>query len=95
MTEADVLRPLACGCEEHLGLRRMRVLLEEVVLHFPRIVIVQPVGELYLGQGVLIELPFIVLRPGTRQLQFVEYAEFHAAPPPIVRWTRRGIHTER
>ena len=83
VAEPDVLGSLTCGGEEHLGLRRMRILLEEMVLHFPCVVVAKPVGEFHLRQGVLIKLPLIVLRPGARQLQFVEYAEFHAAPPSV------------
>ena len=100
VAEPDVLGALAGGGEEHLGLRRMRILLEEMVLHLPCVVVAKPVGEFHLRQGVLIKLPLVVLRPGARQLQFVEYAEFHAAPPfvpacAIVRSPGRGIHTHR
>ena len=53
VAEADVLRPLAGGGEEHLGRRRVAVLLEEVVLHLPRVVVAEPVGELDLVEPVL------------------------------------------
>ena len=56
VTEADVLRALARRGEEHLGRRRVRVLLEEVVLDLPRVVVAEPVGELDLVERVLEQL---------------------------------------
>jgi hypothetical protein len=68
---------LARRGEKHLGLRRVGVFFEEMVLHVPGVVVAEPVGELDLVQGVLVELPLIIQPPGTRQLQLVEDAELH------------------
>ena len=77
VTEADVLRPLAGGAEEHFRRGGMRILLEEVVLHFPGVAIAQTIRQLDLVQRVLVK-PLLVTRPPrARQLQFVEDAEFH------------------
>ena len=77
VAEPDVLGALAGGAEKHLGRRRMRVLLEEVVLDLPGVVVAEPVGQLDLVERVLIELAFVVRPPRARQLQLVEDAEFH------------------
>ena len=78
MAEADVLRALAGGGEEHLGRRGVRVLLEEVVLDFPRVVDAELVGELDLGEGVLEELELRAIGPRARELVFVENSELHS-----------------
>src|ERR1700722_5421413 len=54
-----------------------------MVLHLPGIVVVEFVGELHLRQSVLVKLPFIVLRPGSRQLQLIKNAELHDASPLV------------
>ena len=46
VAEADVLRPLAGGAEEHLRRGGMGILLEEMVLHFPGVVVAQPIRQL-------------------------------------------------
>ena len=79
VAEADPLRALACGAEEHLGRRAVRVLLEEVVLDLPRVVVAQPVGQLDLVEAVLEELVLGVLRPRAGQLVLVEDPEPHGA----------------
>ena len=56
VTEADVLGPLARRREEDLRRRRVRVLLEEVVLDLPRVVEAELVGELDLVERVLDQL---------------------------------------
>ena len=45
VAQPDVLGALAGGGEEHLGLRRVRVLFEEVMLDLPRVVVAELVGE--------------------------------------------------
>ena len=46
VAESDVLRALARCTEEHLGGGAVGVLLEEVVLHFPGVVVAQAIGQL-------------------------------------------------
>ena len=65
------------AARKRLGRRRMRVFLQEMVLDQPGMVVAQPVGELELGERVLVELVLAALLPGPRQLQLVENAEFH------------------
>jgi hypothetical protein len=80
MAEADVLRPLAGGGEEHLGRGRMAVLLEEVVLDLPRVVVAEGVRECDLIERI-VEQPVLVVRcPRLGQLQLVEDAELHLIP---------------
>ena len=61
VAEADVLRALARGGEEHLRRGGVRVLLEEVVLDLPGVVEAEPVGELDLVERVL-EEPVLAVR---------------------------------
>src|SRR6516165_7969069 len=77
MSEADAPRTLRRGGEEHLRGRRMRVFLEEVVLHLPGIVNAQAVRQLDLIQRVLEEAELGAGLPGTRQLVLIEDPEFH------------------
>ena len=78
VAEADVLRPLARRGEEHLGRRRVAVLLEEVVLDLPRVVVAEPVGQLDLVERVVEQLVLVVAAPRLGQLQLVEDPELHA-----------------
>ena len=59
------------------GRRGMRVLLEEVVLDLPREVDAELVGQLHLVERLVQELFLGALRPGARELVFVEDSEFH------------------
>ena len=74
------IRLRACGGrgEEHLGRRRVRVLVEEVVLDLPRIVEPEPVGELDLIERIAQEAELVVLAPRLGELMFVEDAELHS-----------------
>src|SRR5690348_17239022 len=58
----------------------MRVLLQEVVLHHPRVVVAKLIRKLELLQRLLQEVVFAGRRPGARQLMLVEHAEFHVGP---------------
>src|SRR5690606_29115630 len=78
VAETDVLGALAGGGEEYFRCRRVRVLFEEVVLHLPRVIVAELVGQLQLIEGVVVELAFVVLLPGTRQLQLIENPELHS-----------------
>ena len=77
VAEPDAARPLAGRAQEDLGCRRVRVLLEEVVLDHPGVVIAQAIGQLDLSQGVLKDLVLAAGRPRPRQLVLVEDAESH------------------
>ncbi len=77
VAEADVLRALAGRGEEHLRRRGVAVLLQEVVLHLPRVVEPEPVGQLDLVEGVVEQLVLVVGPPGLGQLQLVEDTELH------------------
>ena len=75
VAEPDAARALAGGGEEHLGRRRVAVLLEEVVLDLPHVVEADAVGQLHLVERVLEQLVLVVGVPGPRQLVLVEDAE--------------------
>ena len=81
VAEADALGALAGRAEKNFRRRGVRVLLEEVMLHFPRIVVAQPVGELDLRQRVLQQLVLALRAPRPRQLVLVEDAELHLTCP--------------
>ena len=80
--QPDVLGALTGRGQEHLRGRRMTVLLEEVVLGEPYRGEAGPVGRLDLGEAVLEQLVLVVLRPGSRQREFVEQGNFHCRLPP-------------
>src|SRR5262245_9004408 len=84
VAETDAPGTLGGRAQEDLGRRGVRVLLEEVVFHLPRVVVAEPVGQLDLGQRILEQAILAVRPPGPRQLMLVEDAELHAAPstPP-------------
>ena len=81
VAEPDVLGALAGGGEKRFRRRRVRIFLEEMMLHHPGVVVAAAVGEFELGQRVLIELQFAAGLPRPRQLQLVEDAEFHLRLP--------------
>src|SRR5215207_1033137 len=63
----------------------MGIFLEEVVLDLPGVVVAQSVGQLELGERILVEPVLVAVLPGARQLQLVEDAELHALVPPVIR----------
>ena len=65
--------------------RGVAVLLEEVVLHFPRVIDAEPVGKLDLRQRVLEELELGSLIPRAGELVLVENAELHLPHFPSAR----------
>src|SRR5262245_39533853 len=75
--EANVLRALRAGGEEHLRCRGMGVFLEEMVLDLPGEVDAEPVGELDLVERLLKEPEFVAVMPRPRELVLVKDAEFH------------------
>src|SRR2546422_835726 len=66
VAETDASRPLGGRAQEDFGRRRVRVLLEEVVLDHPRVVVPETVSQLDLGQRVLENLVLAARRPRTR-----------------------------
>src|SRR5439155_3677830 len=81
VAEPDVFGALAGGGEEGFRRRRMRIFLEEMMLHHPGIVIAEAIGGLELRQRVLIEPVLVAGLPRAWQLQLIEDAEFHDAAP--------------
>ena len=77
VAEADASRSCGGRGEEHLRRRRVRVLVEEVVLDLPRVVEPEPVGELDLIERVAQQIELVVVGPGLGELMFVEHAELH------------------
>ena len=77
VAEPDAARALAGRGEEHLGRRRVAVLLEEVVLDLPHVVDAEPVGELDLVERVLEQPVLVAVAPRPGQLVLVEDAELH------------------
>ena len=75
--QADPLGSLARRREEHLRRARVRVLLEEVVLHLPDVVEPEAVGQLDLVERVAQEALGRSILPGARLLVLVEDAEPH------------------
>src|SRR3954471_6850193 len=65
--EPDVPGALAGGGEKGFRRRRMRIFLEEMMLHHPGVVVTATVGEFELRQRVLIELQFSAGLPWPRQ----------------------------
>src|SRR6476660_9523752 len=54
------------------------------MLYHPGVVVAESVGQLHLGERVLVEPQLAVGLPGTRQLQLVENAELHFVASRIV-----------
>jgi len=84
MAQADGLCARGgCG-QENFRRRGMRILLEKVVFHLPRVVVSQPIGDLHLLQRLMKEIALVALVPGPRQLQLVENSEAHFHPLEIL-----------
>ena len=80
VAEPDAARPLAGRTQKDLGCRRVRVLLEEVVLDHPRIVVAEAVGQLDLREHVREQAALALVCPRPRQLRLVEDADLHRVP---------------
>src|SRR4051794_4107649 len=92
MAQPDALGALAGRAQEDFRRRRVRVLLEEVVLDLPRVVVAELVGELDLAERILQQLVLALRAPRARQLMLVEDAEFHdLTPDPSSRPKRSGV----
>src|SRR5580700_11956420 len=81
VAEANTFGALRAGGEKYLRSRRVRVLLEEMVLDLPDVVDAEPVGELDLVERLLVEPQLRILGPRLRQLMLVEKSEFHRQAP--------------
>src|SRR5439155_13954802 len=88
--EPDAPRTLARRGEENLRRGGVRVLLEEVVLDLPREVDAEAVGELHLGERLLVEPMLVAILPGTGNLVLVEDAESH----DVASLDLRGSHVK-
>src|SRR5262249_9744630 len=91
--EPDVLSRRRAGGEEDLRCRRVGVLVDEVVLHFPHGVEPEAVGQLNLLECLPDDTGLLAVVPWTRALVLVEDAESHRVASHIrrrtVRWWRR------
>ena len=76
--QANVAGALARRAQEDLGRRRVRVLLEEVVLDLPHVVQAQAVGQLHLLERLGDQALLGAVVPGAGELVLVEDAEAHA-----------------
>src|SRR5262249_13710288 len=86
MSKADAPRTLGRGGEEHLRSRRMRVFLEEVVLHLPGIVNAQAVRQLDLipgraGRGGAQRRAPRDAAAGAHRRSRISWSLLHRAPP--------------
>ena len=77
MPEPDLAGALRTRRKKQLGRRRMRVLLQEVVLHLPEIFEAERISQLNLLKSVAQQLGLTALIPRSRQLVLVEDSEFH------------------
>src|SRR5258708_21645773 len=77
VTEPNLLRPLTRRGQEDLRRRRMRILLEEVMLDFPHMIDAELVRELNLIERVLEQLQLRALFPMPRQLMLIKSSQLH------------------
>ena len=90
VAQADAFGALAGGGQEDLGRAGMRVLLQEVMFHFPDEIETQSIGQFHLIERIEEQLFLGALRPGPGHLVFVEKAEAHLAGLRFVTRQRRG-----
>src|SRR5579864_3621289 len=81
VTKPDIFGALAGGGEKGFRRWRVRIFLEEMMLHHPGMVVAEPVGGLQLRECVLVELELIAGLPRPWQLQLIEDAKFHDVSP--------------
>src|SRR5271166_6261995 len=77
VTEPNLLGALTGRREKNLRRRRMRVFLEEVMLHFPHVIDAELVREFDLVERVLEQLQLRALLPRTRQLMLIKGSQLH------------------
>ena len=80
VAQADGFCARRGGGEENLRRRGMGIFVEEVVLHFPGVVVAEPIGQRDLVQRLMKQIALVALVPGPRQLQLVENSEAHFHP---------------
>src|SRR5262249_22192401 len=81
VSQADALRALARGRQEHLGRGGMRILFEEVMFDLPGEVDAESIGQRPLVERVLKQLQLAAVVPGAWQLVLIEDAELHVSSP--------------
>ena len=79
--DPDLLGDAAQRAEYDLGTGRGGKAGEEVMLHKPEVVEPDLVGQLALGQSLLIQAVPVEFGAAVRPLHLVKYAEFHAVSP--------------
>jgi hypothetical protein len=84
VTEADALGAARDRAVEHLGIRAVRVLLEEVVLDRPEGMPTHPFREDRLLECVLVRGTLLLLREGPRHRDLVEQGELHSVAPVVI-----------
>lgn len=82
VAEAHAFGALAGGGEEDLGGAGMRILLQEMMLHFPDGVEAQTIGEPDLFERVAERFLLGAFGPRARHLVLVEESEAHISRPP-------------
>src|SRR5262245_14659237 len=82
VAEADPERALRAGCQEDPRRRRVRLLLQEVVLDLPDVLDPEAVGELDLLERLREDPPLRIRIPGPGDLVLVEEAELHRSSAP-------------
>src|SRR5579885_2241561 len=83
MADAHVFGAGGAGGQEDLRSRRVRILLEEVMLRRPHVVIAVSIGEFDLLERVLEEPMLRIGSPGTWKLMFIEAADLHLDARPF------------
>jgi hypothetical protein len=86
VSDADVLRPLRHGGEEHLRRRRVRELGEKVVLDLPHGVVPEAIGQIDLLERLVITAILAPRVVRLRHLELVEQIEFHVVSYASAGW---------
>ena len=80
VAQPNVFRSRRGRGQKNLRSRRVRILLEKVMLHLPGIVVAEPIGQGYLVERLMKEVAFVAFIPRPRQLELVENSEAHFHP---------------
>src|SRR5438105_3087610 len=94
VADAQVLGHRRDVAVQHLLVRAVRVLVQEVVLYRPKRLESHAIAELHLLDRVLVRLVLLLGRPRFRDRDLVEHRKFHGGEP-TTRALRRGnrVHT--
>ena len=79
VADADALGALGDGAVEHFGGGAVGELAQEVVLHGPEVLEADLVGQVHLGQHLLVALRFDAGVMGLGNLDLIHQAKFHAS----------------